>query len=261
MRMKDTRINASTAPAPPVFPPVGPRPRLGVLMLDTRFPRPPGDVGHPGTWNADVIFRVVQGIGPSDAVTTAEGLRAGRVLPAFTAAARGLAREGACAVTTSCGFLVLLQQELQDAVPVPVVTSSLLLLPGLLAEDGQVGVLTISAERLGDGHLLAAGVPQDRLVDVRVQGVAPGSEFARAILGNRDEMDLAQAGRDVVAAAVALKARLPHLRTLVLECTNMPPYAASIREATGWRVLSLADSPVLQRCLGGGAVRAPGGLS
>jgi hypothetical protein len=31
----------------------------------------------------------------------------------------------------------------------------------------------------------------------------------------------------------------------------MPPYAERIREATGWRVLSLLDSPVLRAALAG----------
>ena len=62
-------------------------------------------------------------------------------------------------------------------------------------------------------------------------------------------MDVERAARDVVAAAAALKARAPDLRTLVLECTNMPPYADRIRAATCWRVLSLADSPVLHHAL------------
>jgi hypothetical protein len=228
-----------------VFPP-GAAGRLGVLMLATRFPRPPGDVGHPSTWRADTEFRVVDGVGPRDAVRDAAGLAAGSVLPAFAAAARELEASGVGAITTSCGFLVLLQNELQAAVGVPVATSSLLLLPGLLAREAQVGVLTIDAQHLGREHLLGAGVPPGRLGDVIVQGVEGQSEFARAILGNREAMDIERAGRDVLAAALDLRRRAPHLTTLVLECTNMPPYAPALREATGWDVLGLSDVPALK---------------
>jgi hypothetical protein len=55
-------------------------------------------------------------------------------------------------------------------------------------------------------------------------GVNGASEFATRILGNHAMMDLAQAERDVVGAAMALKARAPDIHTVVLECTNMPPY-------------------------------------
>ena len=66
------------------------------------------------------------------------------LLPSFIAAARALEAGGACAITTSCGFLVQFQAELQAAVKVPVWTSSLLALPGLR----RPGVLTVDAEAL-----------------------------------------------------------------------------------------------------------------
>lgn len=249
--IENDSINAINGPDAPVFPPDAPpppaQPVVGIVMLDTRFPRPAGDVGHIDTWAAPVNFRVVRGIWPDKVVQSAKGLRAGRVVPNFVALVRALAREGVSVVTTSCGFLVLLQKELQASVKIPVVTSSLLLLPRLLQVEPRVGVLTISAGKLGAEHLRCAGVPRERVANVVVQGVDPSGEFASAILGNREQMDLDRARDDVVAAALALKARAPDLRTVVLECTNMPPYAADIRQATGLRVLSLVDLPALQR--------------
>lgn len=239
---EDQRINANTAPAAPGF--------LGIVMLDTRFPRPPGDVGHPGTWAVPAVRHVVRGVWPEKVVQSAAGLRAGRVVPAFVAIMRALERQGARALTTSCGFLALLQKEMQAAVKIPVVTSSLLQLPGILREEPRVGVLTISAAKLGKEFLRGAGVPRERLADIVVQGVDPAGEFAGAILNNRAQMDIEKAGRDVVGAALALKARAPDLRTVVLECTNMPPYASFIEEATELRVLSLKDSPVLKKAFG-----------
>lgn len=234
-------------PASPEFPPG--RPHLGLLMLDTRFPRPLGDIGNPASWPVPVLARVVPDLLPRVAVQSAEGLRAAGMLPAMVQAARVLEAAGCAAITTSCGFLVLLQAELQAAVGVPLVASSLLQLPLLLHEDDRVGVLTIDADKLGREHLLAAGVPPPRLPDVIVQGMDPGGEFVGAILGNRDTMDLARAGDEVVAAATALARRAPGLRTLVLECTNMPPYAARIRAATGLRVRSLFDAAELAPAL------------
>jgi hypothetical protein len=188
-----------------------------------------------------VNIRVVRGIWPDMVVQSAAGLHAGRVGPAFATIVRAMAREGALAITTTCGFLVLLQKELQAATKVPVITSSLMLLPKLLASQPRVGVLTISATKLGKEHLRAAGVPRDRLGEVVVQGVDPKGEFATRILGNQPEMDLALARADVVAAAVALKAREPALTDVVLECTNMPPYRDAILEATGLKTWCLLD--------------------
>nr|WP_279343679.1 aspartate/glutamate racemase family protein [Variovorax terrae] len=219
-------------------------------MLDTRFPRPLGDIGNPETFRVPSRRVVIEGAWPEKVVQTAAGLRANRLQVAFARVVQQLERDGAAAITTSCGFLVLLQRELQSVVKVPVVTSSLLLLPGLLAREPRVGVLTISASRLEPAHLRSAGVPRDRLKDVVVQGVDPKGEFALSILGNRAEMDLARAQAEVVAAAQALKARAPALRTVVLECTNMPPYAPAIEQATGLHPLSLLDSAALFKPFG-----------
>ena len=214
---------------------------LGLVLLDTRFPRPPGDAGNPASWPCPVRTRVVEKAWPDRVVTTAQALRESGLAARFAQALRDLRAEGCTALTTSCGFLVLLQRELQDAVDVPVVTSSLLLLPGLLQRAPQVGVLTISAANLTADFLLAAGVPQARIADVVVQGVEPSGEFAGAILGNRPHMDIERARADVVEAARALRQRAPHIATVVLECTNMPPYAQAVRAATGLEVLSLQD--------------------
>jgi hypothetical protein len=241
----DARIVASIGPALPVFPPVAGA-TLGIVMLDTRFPRPLGDVGNPASWSVATRLRVVPRLSPGVVVQSAAGLRGADVVPAITEALHALQAQGCTALTTSCGFLVLLQAQLQAALKVPLVSSSLLQLPELLARDGRVGVLTVSARHLGEEHLLAAGVPSDRLGDVLVQGVDPAGEFASVLLGDRPEMDFVRAGDEVVAAARALHQRAPHLRSLVLECTNMPPYAQRIREATGLEVRSLFDAAVLR---------------
>jgi hypothetical protein len=215
-------------------------------MLDTRFPRLPGDIGHPDAFGVAVRQRRVSGAFPSEVVRSAAALQGSGLGQLFKRAACELADEGARAITTSCGFLVLLQSDLQEAVRIPVVTSSLLQLPGLLAQQPQVGVLTISAEHLGEEYLLAAGVPAARLGDVPVQGVDPGGAFASSILGNLDHLDARRAEAEVVAAALALQRRSPGLRTVVLECTNLPPYEQALRDATGWQLRSLRDAAVLR---------------
>ena len=220
---------------------------LGVLMLDTQFPRPEGDIGHPAAFSVPTRRVVVKGAWPEKIVQTGASLRAGRVLTPMLQLVRRLEQDGAKAITTSCGFLVLMQKQMQASVKVPVVTSSLLQLPGLLALHGRVGVLTISANKLGREHLRAAGVARERLADVLVEGVDPKGEFATSILGNRPTMDLEKAAADVVAAAVALKKRAPQLEHLVLECTNMPPYRAAIEAATGLKTWALTDDVRLTR--------------
>src|SRR6188508_3294522 len=94
---------------------------LGILMLDARFPRIPGDMGNATTWPFPVLYHVVRGASPEKVV-----LQAARgLLPDFIAGAHELVRLGAEAITTNCGFLSLYQKELAAAAGVPVATSAL----------------------------------------------------------------------------------------------------------------------------------------
>src|SRR3982751_2456993 len=79
---------------------------LGILMLDARFPRIPGDMGNAETWPFPVLYRVVPGATPKHVVLeSSRGL-----LPDFLAAASELVALGAEAITTNCGFLSLFQR-------------------------------------------------------------------------------------------------------------------------------------------------------
>ncbi len=197
---------------------------LGVLMLDTRFPRPPGDVGNRETYSRagiPVRFVTVQGASPRKIVQDADP----SFLQPFVNAAVGLAAQGARLISTSCGFLARYQTVLQAAVPVPVVTSSLLQCRGL----DRVGIVTFDAQSLSRPLLDAVDVPADAVVE----GIAPGCEMHARILANAPEMDLAEVERNVVDAARRLAARDSGLRNIVLECTNMPPYRDAVARATG----------------------------
>ncbi len=222
---------------------------LGIIMLDTQFPRPLGDVGHLETFGVSTHMDVFKGVWPAKVVTSAASLRQARMVPGFQGMVRSMQMRGVQAITTSCGFLVLLQKELQAVTKLPVVTSSLLQLPALLAREPKVGVLTISASSLSSEHLRAAGVPKERLKDVIIQGMPPAGEFVAKILGNQTTLDVAQASSEAVAAALALKERAPDLKSLVLECTNLPPYRAAIEAATGWKIFSLQTDPRLRKVI------------
>jgi hypothetical protein len=88
---------------------------------------------------------------------------------------------------------------------------------------------------LTDEHLAKAHVP----AGTPIGDTSKGRVFNQAILGNKPEMDIDQARTDNIEAAVALQAANPDLGALVLECTNMVPYAADMAKATGLPVYSI----------------------
>jgi hypothetical protein len=196
---------------------------LGILMLDTRFPRRPGDVGHPASFSIAVRHRVVRGARPADVVRGGDAA----LLQPFVAAARALVAEGAVALGTSCGFLARWQRELQAALPVPVWSSSLLLL-GAELHGQRCGVVSIEAASLTPAHFEAVGADPG----TPVEGITPGSPLHRSLLQDLPELDPADAERQVLAAGERLLARHPGLDAVVLECTNLPPYAAALRRAS-----------------------------
>ena len=207
---------------------------LGILMLDARFPRIPGDMGHAGTWPFPVLYRVVRGASPDRVVRHgADGL-----FEAFLAAGRELVRDGADAITTNCGFLSIFQESLARQLDVPVATSSLMQVPlvaATLPPQRTVGIVTVSKESLTAAHLAAAGVA----TGTPVVGVPADGAFAGTLLDNRPHLDVTAARKEVVEAAMDLKRAVPGLGAVVLECTNMDPYAADVRKATGVPVHSI----------------------
>lgn len=208
---------------------------LGILMLEARFPRIPGDMGNGTTWPFPVLYRVVSGASPEKVVLKG----AAGLLPDFVDAAKDLVRLGAEAITTNCGFLALFQRELAAAVGVPVATSSLMQVPWVqatLPPGKRVGIVTVSASSLTPKHLEAAGAP----TDTPIAGTETGNEFFRVLIkAEKDDLDIALAEQDVVNAGISLVRQNPNVGAIVLECTNMPPYAAALQAAVGLPVYDI----------------------
>jgi len=208
---------------------------LGILMLEARFPRIAGDMGNGTTWPFPVLFRVVRGASPEKVVLNgATGL-----LQDFVAAATDLVDLGAEAITTNCGFLSIFQREIAAAVRVPVATSSLMQVPWVqatLPPGKRVGLVTVSGSTLTPAHLEGAGVP----LDTPLVGTEHGKEFFRVLIkAEKDDMDVGLAERDVVEAGKQLVAKNPDVGAIVLECTNMPPYAAALQAEVGLPVYDI----------------------
>jgi Asp/Glu/hydantoin racemase len=200
-------------------------PTLGLLLLDTRFPRLPGDVGHPATFAFPVRARVVRGAAPAAVV---RGSDAALIEPFVDAARTLVGAHGVAAIATSCGFLARWQRELQAALPVPVWSSSLLALAHEL-RGRRCGVITIEAASLSATHFEAVGADPA----TPFEGIASGSALQRSLLEDLPALDADDARTQVLAAGARLLAREPQLEALVLECTNLPPYADALRAASG----------------------------
>ncbi len=209
---------------------------VGILMLDTRFPRIPGDMGNASTFPFPVLYHRVRGASPDRVVRQGQQ----ELLPAFIEGARALEREGVRAVTTNCGFLAKFQSEVAASVSIPVFTSSLMLVPlvhRMLPPKKAVGIMTVDASSLRPEHYTGAGITKD--IPTVVAGMETEKEFTRVMLDNELELDVEAARQEHQTVARCLVEAHPEIGAIVLECTNMPPYRADIQAATGLPVFDI----------------------
>jgi len=204
---------------------------IGIIMLDTRFPRPRGDIGHPDSFSRPVLYRRVPGASATQAVRG----DVDALLAPFIAAGHGLIEDGAEIIGTSCGFLSLFQADLARELNVPVIASALPLATKL---GVPAGIITIDASALSQRHLDAAQISEA----VPIVGLPKDGELATAIFENKLQFDMVNASSEVVAAAEELVITSPEVEAIVFECTNLGPYAQAVTDAVGLPAYSIIDA-------------------
>lgn len=207
--------------------------KIGVLMLDTQFHRPLGDVGNPDTFSFPVIYIKVKGASISRVVREGDAA----LIRPFVQAAKELEEEGIKAITTSCGFLALYQKEIQQQLNVPFFSSSLLQIPLAAIIAGEpIGVLTASKSSLTESHLKGVDAHQYRTI---IKGMDEMPAFSGAIIKEEIELDEEVVAKEMKQITAQWIAEHPELKAIVLECTNMPPYKEEIRKVTNLPIFDI----------------------
>lgn len=207
---------------------------IGVLMLDSTFPRICGDIGNARTWDFPVLYKKVEGGTPKKVVLdlTLEDIQP------FIEGARELEAAGVKAITTSCGFLALFQEELSNSVSIPVFTSALLFVPMLsrmIGKNRKIGILTANKKTLTQQHLKSVGIEN---IPCKIVGLEEREMFTNFTVQNWDYVDVEACRRELIEAAKELTMD-GDIGIVVLECTNMPPYTRDIQEVVGLPVFDI----------------------
>jgi len=226
---------------------------IGILALEENIPCPPGTPGNPTTFSHPVIYEVVKGVDISSLANLNEPDSAG----AFLEAAQILADKGVSAIAGNCGLMIVHQAALRRAMPVPVMMSSLLLLPliaRLIGPDAKVGVVASSTKGLKNGHLALAGAAETPIALATMDG----RPYFRAAIGSQTgELDFEKVEAEVVDTVRGLVAENPDIRAILLECVDMPPYAHAVQAALDLPVFDItiliefAASAIVRRPFGG----------
>ena len=216
---------------------------IGIIMIEKKFPRIPGDVGNATTFNYPVKFDVIKTPFPFKELRKKVIDCDPVLLKPFIESAKSLERDGVKGITTVCGFLIKFQKEIASEVNVPIFTSSLLQIPfvhSMLGSKKRIGVITSTQSYLTEDYFKAAGAAS---IPIAITGMEyePCWDFIRE---NKEEFDPKEVEATIVKNSIALLKQYPDIGAFVLECANMPPYSNAIRSATGlpvFDIITLSD--------------------
>ena len=204
----------------------------GLLQLE----RMPGNSTNPASYPFPVRFVEVKGANADTVI-----LHPSReLLSRMIALVKELADEGIRAVTTSCGFNAVFQKALADASTIPVFTSSLLQVPfaqAIIGQSRSVGIITANKASLSDAHLRACGITED--MNVYVQGLEECRQWRKIFEQPDSPFDMEAVSLEIMDAVAAGIAAHPDTGVILLECTDLPPYASRIRERFHLPVLDI----------------------
>ena len=202
---------------------------VGIVYIEAVwYPMVPGNVVNAHTYDFPVRLRAVPGLDNhrlfrGDPSIADDVIALGRQM---------IEQEGIRALSGACGFFGHFQRQVADALDIPVALSSMVQVPwirSLLRPHQKIGVLTANASGMTPGLMKSCGIDDPGVLLIRDLRHAP--EFS-AIPDNRGEFDNVKVRQEVVGAALDLLKEDADLGAILLECSDMPPYAAAVQAAT-----------------------------
>jgi hypothetical protein len=208
---------------------------VGILILDTVHDLVPGNVQHAGTFEFPVLYEIVRDI-PAAALMGGDPSAAERIV----ASARALEAAGVQMIVGACGSFANYQRDVAAAVNVPVFISVLLEVPLLLRalpESCQLGIVFASTASFTARVREQCGIAQTgRIVAIGADAVPA----FRSILAQSGALDDAGLRAGLVDLMRATMLAHPRIGAWLLQCSDLPPYAADIQRATGLPVFDMA---------------------
>ena len=227
---------------------------VGIIQLPANIPMLPGDMGNPTTFDFPVLYELIPDIDPFW-VLAAEPHP--EVLKRTIIAAHRLEMQGCRAIIGNCGFFANYQPEVAQAITVPFFNGSLMQVPMALVAVGsnkKVGVLTANGKLLKASPALKnSGVHVEDLNRVVIYGNEDGKEMNN-ITGEKGTYSPKDLEKELVKLANKMVKKHPDIGAIVLECTEFPPHAHAIQEATR---LPMYDFTTLTNLMHAGAMRPP----
>ena len=206
---------------------------IGIICLETTHALLPGNVQHARSYSFPVIYEAVSVDDPWRVMRGEPAL-----LPPILAAARTLRRRGVRAICGACGSFGFYQREIAAALDVPVFLSPLMLVPLILAglaPDRRIGIVAGSAALIDQRLFDACGVADP--TRLAMAPMADCSEFANMVAGR--PLDVALLRAQLGEVVDQLVRREPALGAILLQCSDLPPFAADLQAVTGLPIFDM----------------------
>ncbi|WFU62623.1 hypothetical protein [Bradyrhizobium brasilense] len=209
-------------------------PSLGILNLEQgvapgaplRAPRA-HSILNPTSYDFPVILETVAGAWAEIVIRGDPALE-----PAYISAAQRLVERGAVVITANCGFSIRHQAAVAASVKIPVVTSSLLLLPTLLRQEpkaAKIAVLTADSSHLSEDLL---GVDPGDRTRVVIGGIEGGEMWQNEMKRPPPQTEVDVIEREVTTCVARLRNEHPEIAAILFECTAFPLVAPTMRRTT-----------------------------
>ena len=199
---------------------------VGIICIKLDYPKIPGNVVNATTFPFPVVYEVLD----FEIERLFEGDPSLEQL--VLDAAKKLESSGVKVIVGACGYFAHFQQSVANHVGVPVFMSSLCQLPVIrlgLRKDARIGVLCANGENLSDAILSQIGETSHNLI---IADVSKIDSFA-PIRWGKDVLDNVALSRDLGTLSAEMRRRNPDMEAILLEFSDLPPYAYDIQQACG----------------------------
>lgn len=197
---------------------------IGIIAVDLHYPKLPGNVVNATTYDYPVLYEKVE----FEIEQLFEG--DGDIKEVILQAARKLQSQGVRAVVGACGFFANFQKDVADELEIPAFLSSMVQLPMIklgIRTGKKIGIITASGNDITDKMLMDVGVSAE---DCYIQDIGSLDGF-KTIRHGYEYLDNESIARTVVEAAELLVQNHDDVGAILLECSDIPPYAFMVQEA------------------------------
>lgn len=199
---------------------------IGIIAVNMDYPKIPGNVANATTFKFPVIYETVD--------FEIEQLFEGdpKIENQIVVAAQKLEKQGVRAIVGACGYFGHFQQSVAESVEVPVFMSSICQVPLIklgLKKQKKILTLVASGKDINEDFFQCSGA---KLSDTVICEIGSLESFA-PIRWGKTVLDNGQLKSDLVEVVIRETQQDKNIGAILLECSDLPPYAHAIQQATG----------------------------